>query len=1110
MSTTADPWAAAFGAANVGAPTPAADPWAPVFAQQPSSPAPQEEDPWAAAFGAAQSAASSQAPKPEEAQASVGGNLWKDLNSPLVDFARPGAGPIEKGVENFISGLTTPGSLALAVATFGSGAVEEGLVRAGVLGAADAAGVVQKAKLAADFGFLTKYGYDLGSNTLPQLELNWGDYRAAKTAADKKRALDRLEQFGTESVLNAVASGLAVRGVSHDVADITAASPRGRAVANELYAEAIHNFSEENQVGTAQARQDFEHYRKIVPDEKRRVAIARNIEAGGDPALLEQWAQEAESNPAISETAKELRAAKQLSPEEIDVRDAIRNMLAGDLAHLKYHNLLPEDGGLPNYLPHKWDVEDKDPDAGKTIERTLTDGDRDMLKKRIFSSIHEGEMRGAKPTTKDAVALIGDYHERVSNLIAKNNLAQKLAGSYMNEGSPMAAPGHLFPGFTRPKDAPVSPAEVENLKAAGKFDALLRSGRIYEVEPRPEKAPGVEGEPGLIVAPKPLAKYDAREIPGEQEQHAYMWKQRDYVPSGLSIWRPVSEAEAKAYPNSVVVFGDGPFPEQAIVPYGEQREGMAAGIPTEGAERVAMARVPVYVHPDIAVHLEPMLEARTPKSTLVRAFLAVSKETKSDLLSLSPFHWATILNRSLEAGLNPFGGTNRKFIFVPKEIDYYNLTEAQQRAIHSGVVVSSTRPGYSGYLEEGLGAESDSIINRIPLVGNLNRAIEGRLFGPHGWITSLKFDLFDKLSAEMRKSRPELSPEQADRIAAAQVNNKFGGLNYTVMGRGASTQNTLRSLLLAPDFLESTGRSILDVAGGSGRALLSRLVAFNAAHWLLARGINYLVSGNTHPEAGFSVLSKNGKREYSLRTTLGDFLHFAEKPRDFLANRVNPIGVRAPAEIAAGEDEFGNKVTNWQQFFDTLRQVTPIPLQGIFPEQTISQPSATDKMLQSVGVQSRKKFTPAEMLAHQLSSKHGEGGETLEGDELADAQLRYRLEDSLRTAINMKDNAGRIDAIHQIHKASLGDNPKISPAEASRMIAEANKYPMPIQSAVAHLDLADALDVWDKASIIERRALRPILENKIERWSGDARGHTRRQNQTMREKIQRFRSSLSE
>lgn len=1069
---------------------------------------------------------SNEQPKPE-AQGFVN-KAWDWLNSPLVSSevidraisgdmtgaiqppstAATALGGAKHGAENFAAGLTTPATIGLAVASMGGSLVEQGLVKAGVP-LLQAAGIVQKAKLGADLAFLTKYGYDLGTQTLPNLEMAWGDYRAATTDKDKRKALDRLSEMGTESVLNAVAAGFATKGIARDVNEIVTQSPKGKAMANEQYSQAVYGYQEENQVGTAQARQDFDEYTKRIKDPYRRTLIARSIEAGADPNVLEAQARTAEANPKTKATAQEFRDAKSLTDDEITARDELRNKLAGDLAHLKALNLLPEDGGKPNYLPHKWDVEDADPATGKPVERTLVDGDRDMLKKRKFDTIADGEQKGLKPTTTDAAALISDYHERVSNLIAKNNLAEKLAGSYTNEGSPMAAPGKLFPGYTKPVDSYVEPSEVANLKNAGKFDELLRTGRIYEIDPKTVKPAPMQGEPGLVVANKLPVRYDATEVPSGKEQHAYMWKQSDYVPSGLSVWHPVSAAEAAELPKgtAIVPFGQSPNPEEAVMQKGAQGVPGAEATPTD---KVANARVPVYVHPDIAPHLEPMLEITTPKNALVKALLKASSKAKSDLLSLSPFHWNTILNRTLEAGMNPFKGGNRKFIFAPKDIDYYNLTDSQQSALRDGVVVSSTRPGFSGYLDEGLAAEHDSIINKIPLIGDFNRAIEGKLFGPHGWITSLKFDLYDKLRTEIQKSQPTLDTEQAGRIAAAQVNNKFGGLNYTVLGRGASTQNALRAMLLAPDFLESTGRSILDVAGDHGGPLVKSLVAFNAAQWLAVRGLNYLVSGNTHPESGNSVLSKDGKREYNLRTTLGDFLHFAENPRDFVANRVNPLLVRAPAELAEGEDQMGHKVTDAQQFFDTLRQVTPIPLQGLYPNQQVSQASAGDKVLQSLGVQSRKKFTPAETLAQQLMTKRSGEGAPLEGDDLAKAQLHYKLEDQLRTAINARDNKAKIDALKEIHAASSGADAKLTEKEASSLIQQANKYPSALQATTARLSLEDALQVWDKTGLTEQRALRPIIQEKIEKWMLSSSTRTRQQNDSMRLRIQAFRRSLAE
>lgn len=1041
-----------------------------------------------------------QAPKPEAT--SFVGKTWDWLNSPLLDLTRQGAGPIESGVEKFASGLTSPLSIGLAVGTFGSGLVEEGLVRGG-LAAADAAGAVQKAKLITDFGFLAKYGYDVHTNTIPQLEMNWGDYRAATNERDRTAALNRFEEQATESVLGAIAMGFATRGVAQDLSGFAARSPKGLAMANPAYADGVFEYSENAGVGRAQAAQTHEEILQAAKRDTRQTAMALNLEAGGDARLLEEQAQRLDA-AGLKDWAEKYRSAKTLSDAEIAARNEASNVMAGDHEHLKAINRLPPDHELPNFLPHRYVSDEVDPVTKKPIDRPDPEG---LVKKRTFPKLVDAILQGETPITNLA-ALVGDYHEQASNLIARHYFAEKLAGSYTNDGMPMAAPGHMFPGSTRPADAPATPQDVAMWKAKGQLNNLIAQGKIYEV---PAKPPAMVGKPGLVVAEKPLAIDDARDLGTKPEEKAYMIRQRDYVPVPLAVWRPVSEAEAAnlAPGTEIVPLGKGPFPEQAIMQAGGR------GIPTDqaaAAPKVANARVPLFVSPDVAPHATAILESTRPKSPLVRAALAATREVKGDLLSLSPFHWVTILNRSLEAGLNPFTGTNRKFLFMPKDIDYYNLTPAQSAALRDGVVTSYTRPGSSGYLNESAGeglTGQGSVLNKIPLIGGLNRAIEDKLFGPKGWITSLKFDLYDKLKGELMQSKPGLTDVQAGRIAASQVNNKFGGLNYTVLGRSASTQNTLRLLLLAPDFLESSGRSILDVAGDHGGQLAKMLVGFNAAHWLFTRGLNYLVSGDTHPEAGFSVMSKNGKREYSLRTTLGDFLHFAEKPRDFVSNRVNPVG-RGIEEAFGGEDAFGEKVSDTQRFFDVLRQITPIPLQGAYPNQSITQPSAGDKLLQSAGVQSRKHFTPAETLAHQLGSKQSQEGAPLEGDELAAAQLRYKLEDSLRTAINMHDSNARIGAIQQIRSAAQGPDAKLTANEASELIQRANRFPMAVQSSVEHLPLSAAFQVWNQASITERRALRPIIQKKIDNWMLASNKHTRQQNETVRRQVQAFRLSLAE
>ena len=119
-------------------------------------------------------------------------------------------------------------------------------------------------------------------------------------------------------MLNAVAAGLATKGIARDVNELVTSSPKGKALANEKYADAVHGYQEENQVGTAQAfAKDFEDYTKQIKDPYRRTLIARSIEAGADPNVLEGQAKIAEANPKTKDTAQEFRDAKQLSDDEI-------------------------------------------------------------------------------------------------------------------------------------------------------------------------------------------------------------------------------------------------------------------------------------------------------------------------------------------------------------------------------------------------------------------------------------------------------------------------------------------------------------------------------------------------------------------------------------------------------------------------------------------------------------------------------------------------------------------------------------------------------------------------------------------------------------------------
>jgi hypothetical protein len=1094
-------------------------------------------------------------------------------------FHRKGAGAIEGETEDWLTSQLNPLNIGLAVASMGSSVVEGGLVKAGI-SATRAAGLVRYSKLAVDLGFLSKFGYPTFTEAIPKFEQDWADYNNETDPSKKAQLLDKLEREGTDTVLGSLAAGLATRGIESDIHEISTQPPKGKALANTDYNNAIHEYQMENQLGSAQGHQTYREGMAAVPDQVRQEAMSANVEAAGNPNVLQQWA-----DAASEDSKKGFEAAKNLTDKEKSVMAMLKSKLDALKMNLRQLNLLAPDGGRDNYVPHRPVFEDEDPVTGEPISRTAADGERDFLKKRIYDSHAAGEAAGIKYKTKSFIKLVSDYIERANNLIARNNLGESLAKATMNEGSPMAVSGGYL-GV--PRDIELTPTEVQLLKQQGKFDALLAKGRIYEVKPGdtgrfsvPQEqgtapngnAPAPEGaivkaDPDFIPATEsttdrmvnhgllprgefPEGYHDAQDsttggsvnvkkgagdttIARKVEAHraaigdisqlsdvaqgkasdaqaryqelikqrnegngsgvappkppiepplvggtrptqpVYKWKFSDYRDSGLRVNRPTANVDHPS--NAIVAHPDqNAFPGEAIL-----RQGEGGGIPTDPRTGQPMARVPVYVHPEITPHLNPVLDSTAPKSALVRGALKMSGAAKSVLLSLSPFHWFTVATRALEA--NPGGGLGSiahnaaNVVKMPNPVDYFNLKPEQMQAIKDGLVVANTRPGFSGYTEEGNVAGSESFASKIPYVGKLNHAIEARLFGPQGFITGLKFDLYDKLKGEYVGKG--MAPEQAGRVAASQVNNKFGGLNYTLLGRSANTQAAMRAALLAPDFLESTGRSVMDVAGKYGQGLVKSLVAFNLLHYAAARAINYVVNGQFHPESGFKVLSPDGKKEYGIRTTLGDFLHFAEHPRDFMMNRVNPLLVRTPMELIQGVDQQGNKVSDDQRMWDTIRQVTPIPLQSLTPKQQITQPSRVDELLKSIGVQSSKKFTPAETLAYQRSTSRNQRT-PLEGDDLEDAQKKFKLADELRSAIQAKDAQGIAKATQNIVSNVKGDNPLLDAKQAQDMINDAHTYKTRLESTIHHLPLEDALDVWDAASTSERKSIRTAINKKI-------------------------------
>jgi hypothetical protein len=138
-----------------------------------------------------------------------------------------------------------------------------------------------------------------------------------------------------------------------------------------------------------------------------------------------------------------------------------------------------------------------------------------------------------------------------------------------------------------------------------------------------------------------------------------------------------------------------------------------------------------------------------------------------------------------------------------------------------------------------------------------------------------------------------------------------------------------------------------------------------------------------------------------------------------------------------------------------------------------------DQALKAVGIQSKKRFSPAETLAYQRATTRNQGA-PLEGDALEKAQTKYRLADAMRDAVVAKDADARKAAAGAINDARKAGT--ISVDEQTRMVQDAYRYPTRLTATIAHLPLDDALDVYAAAGQQEKKQIRREIASKVQSY----------------------------
>ena len=844
---------------------------------------------------------------------------------------------------------------------------------------------------------------------------------------------DKAIELATSAFVNGAVAGVAAHEVRQSIFGGVDSLTETGAMKNRDYADLVHERQKTLQVAGGQKAQVADLGREVIPSVKDREWATEYVEAAQDrdtlrarqaetkagPTPTEQInaaqrpATEAfpvkgvehEAAPAATEAAATKTAAEktQITPEDLaspaaqhalSLMAALKDAAESSKAHIitpeeraamveqqdpnrtisakmqnaidfvvdkmdvlkqeaQRRNLLPQGQVRENYVPHEYGFDDT----------------TDPTRRRLYDTYHEAQQNGLVAKNKDYFALTSDYIANMWNRIADADTITKLKTGRTNEGMPLAVSGGFVEGSHVATEGAqsqlLSPQEVQRLTKSNQLPDLIRSG---DVIPNPGGT--------------------------------YRLNSDKYVKAtNLSETRPIGPIPI---PKSIAEEMKANGTMDALVKKGliyQDKDGNYIN------KDNLYARVPVYLYKDVADHFNNVVKPRNLAATSFfgRAgefYDDITGNMKSLLLSWSPFHRVTESMRMMESlGIVKGGAlalqTN---LGMAEPIDYFNLSPTEESAIRDGIVTSDPRGRSMSNVEEGVSA------------------------GENTW-GAKSYKLLDKgleklgVPAEIRnKIKPDMPPiaaKQAGRLTASFANDKFGGLNQILLGRTLQDQKILRRVLLAPDFLESTGRSIIDLARPYGNDMAANLIRFNIAHLLSVAGINYAL----HHEEGddtikgaveashlldhpFGVVSADGKTVYGVRTTVADFIHAVSKPFDFGKERLNPA-VKSIDEILEQRNQYGRKESFGEALKSIPKATLPIQIQGPLGlgAGSVTEPTSVDQLLKSLGVQSKPNRTPAEDAAIGKVAAKLQGTEAQTGPALVKQRLKFNAEDKLRDAI---------------------------------------------------------------------------------------------------------------
>jgi hypothetical protein len=490
-----------------------------------------------------------------------------------------------------------------------------------------------------------------------------------------------------------------------------------------------------------------------------------------------------------------------------------------------------------------------------------------------------------------------------------------------------------------------------------------------------------------------------------------------------------------------------------------------------------MVKSELLVHPDAYEYLNRQIGPGSlpSKNPIVRALLGVGGEAKHLTLSLSPFHIFQEGLRAIMSGVSPFG------------IEKWDLRNdpTLYKLVRHGMTLGKDQAGVQDFAEGTVASGRSKILGSIPVVRDVQNWMQTFLFDKY--IPGLKvragkalYDRYLRAATDADGNfKAGWNAERVARTAAADTNERFGGINYKQLGRSAGAQDAMRLAALAPDWLESEMRFAKRAVTGGVEGTIARrdMARMAAGLWITARVLNYLTTGKPHNEAPFGVAIQDREgheKVYSIRTMPTDVLHMMHDPWNFLLGRVSPLG-KMGVEAVTGRDRFGRRLTPFQQIVDVTRGTLPIPVQLVGQAATGTLPSGltnVDQAVKAAGFTAMPYRTEARKLAINLASNRSESG-TVDMEQLGRHQAKIEFEDRLRAG------SMRPEQIHQLVEdgdLSVKEGKEIikNSMETQGMTADmASLY-----SRALHLPMKDFLQVWDAATPNEKGTLSKLMLKK--------------------------------